>query len=124
MMSAEVMYELTDDERRYLQRLMADPGYTVLEKIIGGFVRTLEDSAQAASRIDPLRNRDAIAAAWAYVSIAERLQGGLREAVQFELSLLGIHSVNQSMTAAEKKARREAIVLGELDVEPEENDAR
>lgn len=119
-MSEEMKHELNDRDRRYLQRTVAQPGYKVLEKLIGGFVRTMEDKAFELSKIDPLRNSETIIQAWAYAATAKLFEQNLAGAVQFELDKLNKPILNPK-SPEEKIARHRAVVLGELDVEPEDD---
>lgn len=118
---SDLVSELTDRDRRYLQRMVSAPGYKVLEKLILGFVQTAEDHAIAISKVDPLVNAKTIAQAWAYYSIAERFRANLAGAVQFELRILN-KEVTAPLTTEQLAERRRMTVLGELDVMHEEND--
>lgn len=61
-------------EAEWLRRLRNDPGYQILLKVLDNIVAGYEAGATQASQADPLGNREAVANAWAYVTMGRRIQ--------------------------------------------------
>lgn len=58
---------LTESEREDLARLLAEPGWRVLERLRKRALRTMERNAMLVSEIDPLGNKEKIVNGWAYL---------------------------------------------------------
>jgi hypothetical protein len=110
-------YELTDHDRRALRDMARGPGYAVLRRIWKAYLDATIESAERASRIDPLANRDSIATRWAYVAITEQTLESLKSGIDFELSLLSAKEAPPA-SPEELAARRRRLVLGFLDPLP------
>src|SRR5262249_52350506 len=60
---------LSDDEKEWLRRLINEPGFTVLLKVLNSSVQKREDGAKVLSSNNPLGNAQEIATEWAYIAI-------------------------------------------------------
>jgi hypothetical protein len=82
------MRPLDDGEREDLRRLRFEPGWRVLERLRKRTCMRLTDAAMMASKVDPLRNQEKIAAGWAQLSIYEQALQSEASLVEFEVQQL------------------------------------
>lgn len=116
-MSDPLEYELTDNERRHLRELMRGASFSVLQRIWKAYLDAITETAERASRIDPLRNQEEIARKWAYVAVTEQVLASLKSGIDFELSLLNAKEAPPA-DPGELARRRRRLVLGYLDPMP------
>lgn len=63
---------IDDDDREHLRRLMLEPGWNVMLRLLDNDMVHQENLAKALSTNDPLGNREAVANAWAYIAMLRR----------------------------------------------------
>ena len=79
---------LDDGEREDLRRLRFEPGWRVLERLRKRTLQKLTDAAMMASKVDPLRNQEKIAAGWAQLAIYEQALQTEAALIEFEVRQL------------------------------------
>ena len=77
---------VTESDRDWLKRLQNEPGYLVLLRMFENIVQRYENSAKLLSQTDPLGNKDALAAAWAYAGVAKAIKEELEREVAAEIA--------------------------------------
>jgi hypothetical protein len=77
---------IEDHDREWLKRLQNEPGYLILMRMLQNIVQRYENSAKLLSQTDPLGNKDALAAAWAYAGIAKLIKEQLEREVAGEIA--------------------------------------
>lgn len=80
--------ELTNDDREHLRRLKYDAGWIVLLRLLEQSIKSEEAGAAALSLHDPLGNKDAVAEAWAYVSMMKVVRAKLLVNIDTEVRKL------------------------------------
>lgn len=70
--------ELTAEDRLWLRRLVFEPGFAILLRLLDSAVRRREESATLFSSQDPLNNGDKIAKEWAYVACFKTVLADIR----------------------------------------------
>lgn len=75
-----------DHDREWLKRLQNEPGYLILMRLLQNIVLRYENSAKLLSQTDPLGNKDALAAAWAYAGVAKMIKNELEREVAAEIA--------------------------------------
>ena len=92
--AAEIFYSeqqakpsATDDEddRMWLRRLVAEPGYAVLLKLVNRAIQRREDSARLLSSVDPFGNKEQIVNEWAYIACYKAVLVEIQRAVESAL---------------------------------------
>lgn len=73
-------------EREWLKRLKNEPGYQILLQLLEKIVLRWEDHARLLSQSDPLGNKEAVANAWAYASIAKICSKTLQSDIEAEIA--------------------------------------
>lgn len=73
---------LHDDEKEWLRRLVNEPGFGVLLKVLESSIQRREDGAKVLSSIDPLGNAAEIAKEWAYVAIQRQVLQEIQNTVR------------------------------------------
>jgi hypothetical protein len=79
---------LDDGEREDLRRLRFEPGWRVLERLRKRTCNELTEAAMMASKVDPLRNAEKIAAGWAQLGIYEQALKAELALIEFEVQQL------------------------------------
>lgn len=79
---------LDDGEREDLRRLRFEPGWRVLERLRKRTCAELTEAAMMASKVDPLRNAEKIAAGWAQLGIYEQALKQEAALVEYEIQQL------------------------------------
>lgn len=77
---------IDEHDREWLKRLQNEPGYLILMRLLQNIVLRYENSAKLLSQTDPLGNKDALAAAWAYAGVAKLIKGELEREVAAEIA--------------------------------------
>jgi hypothetical protein len=116
-MSNALDFELTDSDRKHLRDMMRGAGFGVAMRIWQAYLDAAIDTAQRASRQDPLTNAQELARKWAYVGILEQALLSLKSGIAFELNLLNDKEAPPA-SPAEVAERRRRLVLGFLDPLP------
>jgi hypothetical protein len=79
---------LDDGERDDLRRLRFEPGWRVLKRLRKRTCGELTEAAMMASKVDPLRNAEKIAAGWAQLAIYEQALKAEAALIEFEVQQL------------------------------------
>ena len=66
--------ELDDNDRENLRRMCLEPGWPIFLRLLDKAIKGQEDMVKQSSKVDPLSNRDRLAADWAYVGMMERVR--------------------------------------------------
>jgi hypothetical protein len=77
---------IEEHDREWLKRLQNEPGYLILMRLLQNIVLRYENSAKLLSQTDPLGNKDALAAAWAYAGVAKLIKAELEREVATEIA--------------------------------------
>lgn len=81
---------LDDDDREHLRRFKSEPGWNVMMRLLDSDIRHQENLAKAASKSDPLGNREQVANFWAYVSMLEKSKSRMIWLIDEEIAKLGV----------------------------------
>lgn len=76
---------LTDDDRTWLRRLVNEPGFAVLLRLLNSTIIHREESAKVLSSIDPFGQKDKIASEWAYIACFKAIMKEIRMIVESTL---------------------------------------
>lgn len=81
----EVLYSgtMTEDDREHLRRLLTEPGWEVLLKLLDKDIRSREDAARRTSLSNPLS--DTLKEVWADVAYAQRARERIVALVETEI---------------------------------------
>lgn len=74
--------ELTGDDRAWLRRLINEPGFTVLLRLLNLTIAKREDSAKLLSSVDPLGNKDQVVHEWAYIACYKAIMFEIQQIVK------------------------------------------
>lgn len=80
--------EITRADRVALKELVAQPGWSVLHRLMENATLIHQESATLLSQKDPLANAQEIAQAWAYVNLHRQVSAELEALVVFEIRKL------------------------------------
>jgi hypothetical protein len=80
--------DLTDVDREHLRRLLFEPGWRVVLRVLDRLIARQETAMRLLSEDDPLGNRDGLAQGWAYVAMGKRVRTNLLEAAAEEVGKL------------------------------------
>lgn len=64
---------LSDDEKTWLRRLVNEPGFPVLIRLLNTTFQNHEDVVRLLSTTDPLKNKDQVINEWAYLACFKKL---------------------------------------------------
>jgi hypothetical protein len=73
---------LTAEDKQCIRRLVYEPGFQLLIKVINTTIQNHEDSVRLLSTTDPLKNKERIVNEWAYVACFKRVLAEIRSIVE------------------------------------------
>ena len=73
---------LSADEKEWLRRLINEPGFGVLIKVLNSAVQKREDGARVLSSSDPYGNSSEIVKEWAYIAIYKQVLQEIQNTVK------------------------------------------
>ena len=79
---------LDDDDREHLRRMVLEPGWAVMNRLLDAEFQRYEDGAKAISMADPLGRREEVANQWAYVAMLRRAKNLIAVLVDQEIQKL------------------------------------
>lgn len=77
--------ELTDDDREWLRRLIHEPGFNILLRLLNSAIAKREKGVTVLSSQDPLSNKERIVAEWAYVACFKTVMRDIQLMVQEQI---------------------------------------
>lgn len=80
--------ELDDNDREHLRRLRLEPGWPIFLRLLDKVIKGKEDRVKHSSKVDPLANRDRLAADWAYVGMMEQVRAMAINLIDAEVAKL------------------------------------
>ena len=80
---------IDDDDREHLRRLLLEPGWPILLKLLDRRLQLQEDAAKAATKANPFATENA--ARWAAVAALERVRHEMVAIAQSEVAMLDRH---------------------------------
>jgi hypothetical protein len=80
--------ELDDDDREWLKRLVVEPGWSVLMRLLDSNIARREQAAVTLSQVDPVKNKDEIVTAWTYVGAMKETKVSILGLIQVEIDKL------------------------------------
>lgn len=81
-------HELDDNDREHLRRLRLEPGWPIFLRLLDKVIKGKEDRVKHSSKVDPLANRDRLAADWAYVGMMEQVRAMAKNLIDAEVAKL------------------------------------
>jgi hypothetical protein len=82
-------FQPDDDDREHLRRLLLEPGWPILLKLLDRRLQLQEDAAKAATKINPFAPENA--AQWAAVAALERVRHEMVTLAESEVAMLDRH---------------------------------
>ena len=89
MRGPQAVRPIDDDDREHLRRLLLEPGWPILLKLLDRRLQLQEDAAKAATKINPFAPENA--AQWAAVAALERVRHEMVTLAESEVAMLDRH---------------------------------